>query len=58
MPSTEQACARCGNQITDDDPHAWLTIQGVNLGYEIIDDDHVVCENCYNDYRDFINQSP
>ena len=54
----EETCARCGTQITDEDPHVWLTIQGVNLGYELLDDDHVVCGNCYDDYRDFINQSP
>jgi hypothetical protein len=58
MSSTELTCARCGNQITDDDPHVWLTIQGVDLEYELLDDEHVVCESCYEAYREFINQSP
>ncbi|WP_255767539.1 hypothetical protein [Haladaptatus halobius] len=35
----------------------WLTLQSANLGYEPLDDEHVVCETCYDAYRDFIDQS-
>ncbi len=56
MPTTKQSCDRCGAQITDSDPHVWLTLQSVNLGYEPLDDEHIVCESCYEAYRNFISQ--
>ncbi len=57
MVSSEQTCIRCGHHLTDGDPRVWLTLQSANLGYEPLDDEHVVCETCYDAYRDFIDQS-
>lgn len=56
MASTEHLCARCGAPLSDDAPHVWLTIQGVNLEYELLDGDLILCEDCFAAYRNFINQ--
>ncbi len=56
MASPEYLRARCGDPLTDDAPHAWVTIQDANLEYELIDDGYIICENCFAAYRNFINQ--
>lgn len=54
MTSKQDACTRCGTHLTPDEPHVWLELQSADLDYAPIDRTQLLCEDCYEDYREFL----
>lgn len=58
MSTKQETCVRCRTSLTPDEPHVWLELQSTDLDYSPIDRTQLLCEDCYEDYRAFLQTSP